>query len=165
MDEHKPVDVGINSDHFHDSLSVPKVESRLKAFFKIVDNKLIPHDAETLAYIARRKDGEVIVADIKRARSYPNHKRFMSFIAVTFDMQEHFDSKEAYRYWITMKAGWFDPIVVPNGNTIFKAKSIAFENMEEEDFRELFSSCIDVFLKELGKGMTEADILRVIEFS
>ena len=124
----------------------------------------VPSDVAAVKYIYNRKVGDILSADVKICRSYPQLQRFMKFIAITFDMQEHFDSKPAYRYWLTMKAGYFDTIVAPNGNTMFKAKSIAFAEMEEDEFREVFSSCIDVFLKEFGQGQTEDDILQVVGF-
>lgn len=137
----------------------------MKAFFTRSGSNLIPKDPDTMAYISRRKPGEVIVAEIKIARSYENHKRFMAFIGMTFDMQEHFEQVEAYRYWLTMKAGYFDTIVAPNGTTIFKAKSIAFESMPEDEFRALFSAAIDVFIKEFGSDLTEDDIMQAIGFA
>ena len=137
----------------------------MKAFFRVSgDLELVPHNPETQKYMLNRKEGEVIVAEIKRARNYENHKRFFSFIDATFDIQRHFDTPEAYRRWLTMKCGYFSTIVAPNGNTIFVADSIAFENMEEDEFKKLFSTAIDVFLKELGKGVSEQELMRVIDY-
>ena len=137
----------------------------MKAFFKVSgDLELIPNDPETQKYMLNRKEGEVIVAEIKRARNYENHKRFFSFLDLTFDMQEHFDTPEAYRRWLTMKCGYFSTIVAPNGNTIFVPDSIAFENMPEDEFRNLFSTAIDVFLKELGKGLSRQEFMKVVDY-
>jgi len=137
----------------------------VKAFFTRSGDNLIPKDAETMAYVSRRKPGEVIVAEIKIARNYENHKRFFAFLDMTFGMQEHFEVEEAYRKWLTMKCGYFDTIVAPNGKTIFIAKSISFENMPEDEFQKLFSTAIDIFLKEFGNGLSENDILQAIGFS
>ncbi|MDH5183645.1 MAG: DUF1367 family protein [Gammaproteobacteria bacterium] len=134
----------------------------MRAFFEVTAEGLIPKDEETRLYIGRRKAGQVLSADIKMARNYENHKRFFKFVDDTFDIQRHFEEKEAYRYWLTMKAGWFDPIVTPNGTTIFKARSIAFDEMEEEEFRKLFSRVIDVFLHEFE--LTENEINQVISY-
>ena len=137
----------------------------MKAFFKIDDDfSLMPHDDETRKYILRRKPGQIIRAEIKQSRNYENHKRFFSFINTTFHMQDHFDEQEAYRYWLTLKCGYFDTIVAPNGITMFKARSIAFDSMQEDEFRKLFSAAIDVFLKELGNGLTESQVMAAIEY-
>ena len=137
----------------------------MKAFFEVdQDYSLIPKDEDTRKYILNRKVGQVISADIKMSRNYDNHKRFFSFINTTFHMQEHFTEQEAYRYWLTMKCGYFDTIVAPNGTTMFKARSISFDAMEEDEFRKLFSTAIDVFLRELGKGLTDQEVMQAIEY-
>lgn len=137
----------------------------MKGFFKVdEDYCLEPHDKDTQKYILNRKVSDIISAEIKQARNYENHKRFFSFIDTTFDMQEHFTSKEHYRKWLIMKCGWYDTIVAPNGNTIFTHKSISFESMDEIEFRELFSQAIDVFIAELGNGMTDKELMKVIQY-
>ena len=137
----------------------------MKMFFRVLPNgSLIPHDEETRLYVSRRKAGQILSGEFKQERNYENHKRFFSFLDTTFGMQDHFDQPEAYRYWITMKAGWFDTIVAPNGSTIFKAKSIDFSSMDEFEFKELFSAVVDVFLKELGRGLTEDDLMQAIAY-
>ena len=99
----------------------------MKAFFqKSRNGGFYPHDVDTQKYFKNRIPGTIIVADVKIARNYENHKRFFSFLNTTFDMQEHFTELEAYRYWLVMKCGYFDTIVAPNGNTLFKARSISF---------------------------------------
>lgn len=129
------------------------------------DYGLTPIDDDGIKYVYNRKPGDILSCEIKIARSYPQLKRFMTFIQVCFDMQEHFEQKEAFRYWLTMKAGYFDTIVAPNGKTIFKAHSLAFDNMDEDVFLKVFSDCIDVFLKEFGNGLTEEALLEIVGFA
>ena len=137
----------------------------MKAFFQVDNNfALVPYDEATQKYILNRKPGEIIVGEIKRARNYENHKRFFAFLNTTFDMQEHFEELEAYRYWLVMKCGYFDTIIAPNGTTMFKAKSIAFESMEEDEFQKLFSRAIDVFIRELGNGLNDDELMQAIQF-
>lgn len=137
----------------------------MKLFFKLSsDLELIPSGQESLNWMAKRKAGEVLSVEVKLARNYGNHKRFFSFLQTTFDMQDHFCVFEAYRRWITMKCGYFSTIVAPSGKTLFIADSIAFENMEEDEFRKLFDTAIDVFLKELGKGVSEKELMKVINY-
>jgi len=137
----------------------------VKAFFRVLPNRsLIPHDNETKEYIGRREVGQIISADIKMARNYGNHRRYFSFINATFGMQDHFEEIEAYRYWLTMKCGFFDTIIAPNGTTMFKPKSIAFDSMDEDEFKRVFSESINVFLKYFGGDLTENDVLQAISY-
>ena len=126
---------------------------------------LLPVDEDSKQKIDKLKKNQIIHVKYRIPRNYENHKKFFAFLKATFDMQEHFDTFEHYRKWLIMKAGWYDAIVTPQNKTVFVAKSISFDQMEEDDFEKLFSTCIDVFLQELGKGMTRDDVLRVIDFS
>ena len=138
----------------------------MKGFFVVQsDQKLVPYDEATQKYIGRRGCGEIIVADIKIARNYGNHKRFFDFLNATYDMQDFYTSLEAYRRWITVAAGWFDIMYYPDGTTQLIPKSISFENMGEDEFNQLFSAAIDAFLAEYGNGLTENDVLQAISYS
>ncbi len=137
----------------------------MKAFLiKDNDNSLIPADDETWAYLDKLKPGAVVKQEIVKVRDYEQHKRFFSFLKTTFDMQEFFTEFEAYRYWLVLKCGYFDIIIAPNGKQVFKPRSISFESMDEDEFKKLFSTAIDVFLKELGRGMTDEELLQVIGY-
>ena len=126
---------------------------------------LCPADDRSRETLRTVHAGEVFKINFKRNRDYQKHKRFFSFLQSTFDMQDHFTEFANYRHWLTMKAGHYTTIVAPNGNTIFQPKSISFDAMEEDEFKELFSTCIDVFLRELGNGITQDEILRVVDYS
>ena len=121
----------------------------------------VPSDDEEWAKIPM---GAVFGVDYTKTRNYENHKRFFSFITCTFDMQEHFENKDVYRKWLTMKAGYFETVVTPKGETIFLPDSISFEKMDEVEFKELFNKCINVFLREVGGGCTKAELMHVIGF-
>lgn len=125
---------------------------------------LLPHDEATIKYVGRRSDGQVLVTDIKQARSYPNHKRMFKFLKTSFDMQEFYTDIEVYRNWITVASGHFNIIVYPDGKTELIPKSWAFENMPEENFRKLFKSAIGAFLEEFGQGMTNSEFMRIIDY-
>lgn len=138
----------------------------MKTHLKVTDDYgLIPVDDEGIKYLYNRKPGDVLSCEIKQTRNYENHKRFFKFLQVTFDMQDHFENLEYYRHWLTMKAGYFDTIVAPNGKTIFKAHSLAFDMMDEDEFKKVFSNSIDVFLKEFGNGLTEDALMEIISFA
>lgn len=106
--------------------------------------------------------GERVMVEYTKGRDYVNHKRFFAFIKQTFAMQEFYDDMDIYRKWLTMKAGYFDTAVTPAGVTLFLPQSIAFEKMEESEFRELFSKCINVFIKELGNGISRDELDQIV---
>ncbi len=106
--------------------------------------------------------GERVMVEYTKGRNYENHKRFFAFINQTFDMQDFYDDKSIYRKYLTMKAGYFDSAVTPKGVTIFMPQSISFEKMDEPEFQELFSKCINVFINELGNGIRREELDNII---
>ncbi|MDA3833734.1 MAG: DUF1367 family protein [Spirochaetales bacterium] len=137
----------------------------MKAFFrKQQDGSWIPHDEKTEKYCNRRDVGQVLSGEFKIARNYENHKRFFSMIAATFDMQDFFKEQEAYRKWLILKAGYFETIVGPSGDVTLIPESMAFEHMDEDVFRQVFSAVIDAFLEHFGKGISYDDVMQVVSY-
>ena len=134
--------------------------------FKTADGALRPADDEDREKTKNIKNGTIVKAKVSMVRNYKYLQKFFVFINTTFDMQDHFTDKEVFRKWLTMKAGHFETVVAPNGNTMFLPKSINFRKIKDDhQFEKIFSGCIDAFLQsDLAEGITEDDIRRVIEF-
>lgn len=136
----------------------------MKIYLKKIGYALRATDEEACNYLDKIHQDEMVLCDVKRSRNYENHKRFFKFIAIAFDMQDHFTEIEAFRRWLQMEAGYFSTIVCPNGDVRFVADSIAFDRMDEPEFQKLFSAAIDVFLRELGAGLDEVKLMQIIHF-
>ncbi len=120
---------------------------------------LVPEDSDEYQKV---KFGDRVMVEYTKKRNYENHKRFFEFVKQTFDMQEFFEDREVYRKWLSMSAGHFDTVVTPKGATIFLPHSISFEEMDEPEFKELFSKCINVFIRELGDGISRDELDNII---
>jgi len=53
-------------------------------------------------------------------------------------------SFDAYRSWVTVEAGHYDAIQLPDGTLRKHPRSIAFANMEEAEFQQLYRAALDV---------------------
>jgi len=53
-------------------------------------------------------------------------------------------SFDAYRAWVTVEAGHFDAIQLPDGTLRKHPRSIAFANMDETEFHQLYKAALDV---------------------
>jgi len=106
--------------------------------------------------------GEVM-ADIKSKRNPGNHKRFFAFVNQSFDMQDEFDNTEIWRKYITMKAGFFDEVVTAKG-VQYWPKSISWDELDEIEFRDLFSRVTNAFIRYYGQGLNEIQINSILEF-
>lgn len=53
-------------------------------------------------------------------------------------------SFDAYRAWVTIEAGHFDAIQLPDGTLRKHPRSIAFSSMDETEFQHLYKAALDV---------------------
>ncbi|AGK09507.1 hypothetical protein STU288_09495 [Salmonella enterica subsp. enterica serovar Typhimurium str. U288] len=53
-------------------------------------------------------------------------------------------SFDAYRAWVTVEAGHYDAIQLPDGTLRKHPRSIAFSSMDEVEFQQLYKSALDV---------------------
>lgn len=53
-------------------------------------------------------------------------------------------SFDAYRSWVIVEAGHYDAIQLPDGTLRKHPRSIAFANMEETEFQQLYKAALDV---------------------
>lgn len=53
-------------------------------------------------------------------------------------------SFDAYRSWVIVEAGHYDAIQLPDGTLRKHPRSIAFANMDEPEFQQLYRAALDV---------------------
>ena len=53
-------------------------------------------------------------------------------------------SFDAYRAWVTIESGHYDAIQLPDGTLRKHPRSIAFANMDETEFQQLYIAALDV---------------------
>jgi len=113
-------------------------------------------------------NGDLCKVEYIKSRNYENHKRFFKFIEVAFDNQDFYDNPEHLRKALQMAAGHYEVLVIQNKegevSTQYIPKSIEFEKLDEEEFQELFKKCITAFVERYGNGLTEQQLLRIIDF-
>jgi len=55
-----------------------------------------------------------------------------------------YKSFDAYRSWVIVEAGHYDAIQLPDGTLRKHPRSIAFANMDEQEFQQLYKAALDV---------------------
>ena len=126
---------------------------------------LAPANEEAEEIIAKMRHGKSIVVKYSFPRNLGNHNRFFAFLKVIFEMQDFFDNPHHFRKWLILKSGYYQTVQTPNGGVFFDPDSIAFQNMDEVKFRDLFSRCIDAFLSVWGDRVSREELERIIDFS
>lgn len=140
----------------------------MRAIFKKSMQGIFPTDEEGRKLIEAMPRDALCKVEFIKKRNYLNHKRFFKFLEVAFDNQDFYDDPELLRKALQMASGWFETLIIrdKNGNvtTHYIPKSIAFDEMDEDEFQKLFKKCIGAFLSRYGNGISEEQILRIVEF-
>jgi hypothetical protein len=98
----------------------------------------LPASQSDMDILYQFKENEPFKVKVTKARNYENHKRFFALLKLGFENQESFTAPEWFRTFITMKAGYVESCQGPDGNWMFRPKSIAFDKLDELEFRELY---------------------------
>ena len=130
-----------------------------KGVFRSVAGKLVPVDQDAVVLCARYS-GKEVLAGVTRPRNLRHLKKFFALINLLWETTvcgEKYPSKEALRWALTMAAGYVEIIPTRNGPREVP-KSIAFENMNQDDFDDLYAACIKLVLTEILPDVTEKDL-------
>lgn len=116
-----------------------------------------------------------LTVTVTRIRNIQFHRKYFALLNYAFDTWEPPDkeiplhiknagpvakSKDRFRKDICILAGFYESSYRLNGDIRIEAKSIAFHNMDESEFTELYEKTFDVILKHVLKNYT-GDELRV----
>ena len=139
------------------ALSKQRIEDLVNSGYKGPVLVPVMDDLDSLPY------GECM-ADIHKNRNPGNHRRFFAFINQAFDMQEHYEEQEVFRKVLQLKAGFFDEVIGDKGNIIYLPRSIAWDKLDETEFKELFTKVVNAFIRDFGDKLNEIQINSIIEF-
>lgn len=123
---------------------------------------LIPVDDNALAFVRAIKTGSGVTVDVKRARNIKFHRLFFSLMNLAFDMWEPPKDREyrgmaiqknfdRFREDVLILAGHYDASYSIDGGVQLRAKSIAFANCDEDEFKAVYSSVLNVVWERIFK--------------
>lgn len=100
--------------------------------------------------------------DYKRIRNPKFHRKFFKLIQTVFENQEKYRLLDELREDLTIAAGYhYEHVNFLTGEIKIKAKSIAFHNMDDTEFSELYTSVIDQIVLYFNFG--KQDLIDHIE--
>lgn len=123
-----------------------------------------PHvqDDRQRAYLDKLDRSKWVDADIKTPRNPKFHRKFFALMNYAFEIWPDPESVEyrgemiqpeknfeQFREWVTVMAGYYDVVGYPDGSFKFRAKSISFAAMDDEEFGELYNAVINVILEKV----------------
>lgn len=127
---------------------------------------LLPSDAEAEGVVNKWKVGASYSLTYATARNPKFHRLVFAVTTAVIDNapeDSYWHGKDAYHFIkaVELKAGMVDEIVDLNGEVHLIPKSIAFENMSEDEFKKLFDALVTEAARILG--CSERDVLENVE--
>ena len=127
----------------------------MKIFVQNTLHGLIPLFPSDFDSKRKLKIGETYECEIKNPRNIGFHRRFFALINLAHENCSLDMPIDAFRRYLTIKAGYFDAYDTPKG-VFYDAKSISFGSMSQDEFENLYSRVLDKVIELIGS--TESDI-------
>jgi len=128
-------------------------------------------DDKTANYLSKKKAGAVLSINIVEPRNGAFHRKVMSMFGMIHDQLPEpepveikgrmvtpahtFDSTRKY---LTIMAGYYEIIGLPNGKYKYEAKSLSYDKMDQEEFEQFFSDVINAGLKLMPDSWSAQDL-------
>lgn len=136
------------------------------------NNFLCPADPEAEEWAGKLKQGEYLIADIKRPRNPQFHKKFMSLLRAGFSYWEPGEISgkygkpeknfDRYRKDLIILAGYWKESIRLDGSVRIEAKSIRFGRMEQDEFEKLYSNVHKVLMERVFTGWESKDVGNIV---
>ena len=134
---------------------------------------LVPEDTAAQEWFGKVKAGSRVVADVKVPRNGKFHRKFFAMLRVCYDnwdkptIQTPFGpavcGERTFRNDVIVMAGHGEVVVNTRGEVRMKAKSIAWANMDDAEFGDLYSAVVNVILERFLPHWSVADVDRAAE--
>lgn len=148
---------------------------------------LHPENPDTEQFIQGLRIGALLQAKFSKVRNPTFHRKFMALVKLAFDLWETMEPEltavvvdgetvvpernfNEFRYWLTIKAGFYHVLVYPDGAVRVRAKSIKFASMDDAEFEQLYSKVLDVVLTQVlkdqySKAWMDNNVNRILHFA
>jgi hypothetical protein len=136
-------------------------------------------DADSARAGESHKMGERVVANVVKPRSNKFQRKFFALLRFAFDYWEPAEGDtppewrgvtiekdfDRFREDVTILCGFYTPVWNARGELRMQAKSIAFSEMEPEDFLRLYNTAIGVLMRLVmrSKGFTEQQLSQAVD--
>ena len=137
---------------------------------------LTPASEEDKLVIDKMPNGSTVKLKFTRSRNIKFHRKWFSLARFAYDYWEPTplpDPKyknvvpekdfDRFRKDLIILAGYYDATYRMNGETRIEAKSIAFDNMDEDEFEKLFQKTIQVVLNHICKNLSEEELNNAVD--
>lgn len=132
---------------------------------------LCPANDRDLERMNGFKNGEIYEVEIKKSRNPAFHRKVFAFFNFCFEFWSDETSFQCeagqfdlFRRNLTVLAGFKEIYYTIDGRARVEAKSLAFANMEQEEFERCYSALINAAMKHIFRNTDEATYNRLASF-
>lgn len=121
---------------------------------------LVPADEHAQTYCEKLSLTDILIGYFSKPRNVKFHRKYFAMINTAYEMwdapltavwngqtYEVEKNVETFREYLTVRAGHYDVVVLPDGSVKFIAKSIRFDKMDDDQFAKLYSDTINAIIK------------------
>lgn len=130
-------------------------------------NTYVPDGDENYAKSSKIKEGTQVNVEYTKKRNIKFHRKFFMLFKVAYmNLPEGLDKiytcVEDLRYATEEAAGFYDIKHDIEGNPQKRVKSISFASMDDLEFSEVYSKCLDILIKYIFKDLTATEFDREV---
>lgn len=123
---------------------------------------LRPTDEAGKDYVRKIKQDEVVRADIVRVRNPRQHRMYWALITLIHPQQDQWPTVESLSKAILCAIGHGEIVKSKSGICWLKPKSIAWGNLGQDEFNEIFDRAIKLICEKILPGMSDDDLRREV---
>lgn len=112
---------------------------------------LLPATDTDKSKFAKIGQGEIVQVEFDRKRNTLFHRKFFALLNIGFENQDVFQSPDIYREYVLIAIGFCDVFILPNGNPNYKAKSISYEKLpDNNEFEVVYNDTLTFIANQLS---------------
>lgn len=128
----------------------------LAVFRKTLDG-LRPVDETGQGILRKFKLGAEVAVDLKQPRNLKHHRKMFALLEKVVENQERFTNARQLLAAIQIATGYTERVRV-RGVVHEVPTSIAFHNMSQEEFEQLYDRSVDFILSDVLPGLGRAEL-------
>lgn len=139
----------------------------------MTEHGLVPFGEEAEAWFNKQPIGSAMHGTITKIRNPRFHRKFFAMLNVAFKNYEWPKvetnygrvtvSFDLFRDFVICKAGHYEAALTPLGEVRVRPKSIAWDQMDEDEFQKLYSDVLDHILMNYLDRWTGHDMEAAIQ--
>jgi len=130
--------------------------------------KMEAADEASYEIMKKFKHGEVYKVKIWKPRNIKFHRKFFALLNSSYDIQNKYNTFEAYKYEVLLRAGHYEIHTTLKGVQVPVIKSLKFSDVDDIQFEEIFSNTIDAilnyFIPEMPEDDLRGEVQRILDF-